>query len=135
MTTTYAWAGRILEIKIDGRVTAEAIEGFRHALADALGEGGPFAVCFDRSSMTAVTKDGRAALERWAAEYLPQLAGRCHGWADVYDQRRAASLTNAAVRNGHRSAAEPAYPQQVFADADVARDWLRSLLDGDPGQP
>lgn len=135
MSTTYANRhDRVLDVKIEGRVTPEAIGMFRDAVVEALGTDGPFAICFDRSTMTATTKEGRAALLRWAAEGLPLLAGRCVGWADVYDARRAASLANAAAARGSGPESEdddhpaPAYPQQTFGDLAEARSWLRNRL-------
>ena len=136
MGTAYALVDRVLDVKIEGRVTPEAIGMFREALIEALGTGGAFTVCFDRSSMTGTTREGRAALQQWAEEYLPQLAGRCLGWADVYDARRAASLANAAAVRGSAPAAAdedhpaPAYPQETFGDLAEARRWLRSLVEG-----
>lgn len=130
--TTWSLDGSALQVKIDGRVTAEAIETFRTAIQAGLDRPGSFTACFDRSAMTAPTKEGRAALETWAAVYLPQLAGRCAGWADVYDQRRMRSLTRTAGSDPSEEGEAAPYPQQLFGDVATARAWLRDVTSGGP---
>jgi hypothetical protein len=113
--------GRLLHVTVTGRATGPVVESFADTLRAAAAEPGPLLVLFDRRAMTAPTEEGRSALERWPAEVLPVLAGRCTGWADVFDERRAASLARAGTRH------EPGpYPQRTFSDPAAARDWLLS---------
>jgi hypothetical protein len=115
---------RLLEARIDGRVTAEAVASLARSVQDLLDGDGPFAVVLDRRSMTAPTADGRRALQEWAAASLPRLAGRCAAWADVLDERRVASL----ARAGSADRAHLPYPQRTFSDPDEARGWAAGAL-------
>jgi hypothetical protein len=115
-------ADGLLRVAIDGRVTAQAVAGFRDALEAAVAAGVPFAVLFDRRSMTAPTAEGRDALLRWSAELLPRLHPLCVAWADVFDARRAAALQRSG---GH---AEHGYPQRTFASVAEAERWLFTHL-------
>ncbi len=115
----------LVELAVVGRATGEAVEGIRAPLEGALAQARPFAVLFDRSRMTALTPDGRDALSRWEAELTPRLASWCVAWADVYDERRGASLLRARER------AEPGaspYPQDLFVDRAAALAWLADRL-------
>src|SRR3712207_9485202 len=103
----------MVELTIEGRVTESAIAGFAAALREALEQHAHFVVVFDRSRMTAPTADGRAALIDMAATLMPLLDGRCLAWADVYDPRRYASITNSAPHDNGR-----AYPQRTWDDLD-----------------
>jgi hypothetical protein len=114
---------RLLDTRIDGRVTPEAIDGLARAVQDLLDGDGPFAVVFDRRAMTAPTPDGRRALQDWATT-LPRLAGRCAAWADVLDDRRAGNL----ARAGSADRSGLPYPQRTFTDPDEAREWARAAL-------
>ncbi len=109
-------------LAVDGRATGAAIEAMRSLLEDALARGRPFSVLFDRSRMTALTPDGREALERWDAELTPRLGAGCLAWADLYDERRGASLLRA--RDGRDDDAVHPYPQAIFVDPAEARAWL-----------
>ncbi len=122
MTTVLAG---LVEVAVVGRATGDAVEGIRAPLEDALARARPFAVLFDRSRMTALTPDGRAALSRWEAELTPRLASWCVAWADVYDERRGASLLRARER--FAPTASP-YPQDLFVDRAAALAWLAARL-------
>lgn len=125
---------RLVRLSITGRATGDAVEGIRAQVEAALARGEPFAVRFDRSRMTALTPDGRQALERWEVELTPRLPAWCRAWADVYDERRAASLLRAEQRRP--SAERSPYPQGVFADPAEADRWLLARLDDPPdGDP
>lgn len=115
---------RLLEARIDGRVTAEDVAGLARSVQDLLDGDGQFAVVFDRRTMTAPTPDGRRALQEWASATLPRLAGRCAAWADVLDQRRVASL----ARTGSADREHLPYPQRTFTDIDEARGWAQDAL-------
>lgn len=117
----------VIGVAVEGRATAEAIRGIAAALETALASYERFTVLFDRRAMTAPTADGRAELQRWAVDDLPRLRGRCVGWADVFDARRAASLERAAeAPNAHHAGTHPVggYPQRTFTDVAAARRWL-----------
>lgn len=118
---------RLLDARIDGRVTVDAITALARPLDALLADGRPFAVVFDRRAMTAPTAEGRQALADWAARTLPRLAGVCVAWADVLDERRIASLARAGGE--HRD--HLPYPQRTFADPDEARAWAAAALDPD----
>jgi hypothetical protein len=107
---------------ITGRVTGEAVAGLRAALEEALGSGRPFGVVLDRRAMSAPTPEGRAALATWGEALLPRLAGACAAWADVYDERRAASLARAGDRGS------PGYPRRTFACPTEAESWVHAHL-------
>ncbi len=119
-------ADGIVRLAVTGRATGEAVEGLRASLEEALSGRRPFAVLFDRSRMTALTPEGRAALERWDAELTPRLPAWCVAWADVYDERRARSLQRG--RDGRGRSAEAPYPQEIFDTATLAERWLRGWL-------
>jgi hypothetical protein len=127
----------VVVVTVEGRVTREAMEVFGAALTHALATERPFAVLFDRRAMTATTKEGRVAVEQWAAEFLPRLAGPCRAWADLFDVRRAASLARASARRAEDDQDSPpdtgaGYPQRTFDDASAARTWLRDRLEERP---
>lgn len=113
---------RIVELSITGRITAAAIVGVAARCAPALESEARFAILFDRTAMTAFTDDGRAALEQWWGTVEAEVDARCAGWADLYDERRAASLRASA----HVS--DSAYPHQVFDDRSEAVTWLEARL-------
>jgi len=115
----------MLRVAIDGRVTAEAVGGLRAALEDALAAGRPFAVLFDRRAMTGPTPEGRAALLRWSAELLPRLHPACAAWADVLDERRAASVERA---DGGGARPDHGYPRRTFSSTAEAERWLLARL-------
>jgi hypothetical protein len=127
VTATARLAEGLLEVGIDGRVTSEAVETLANGLAGALRNGEPFAVLLDRRTMTAPTREGRAALERWAAAELPRLDGRCVAWADLLDPDRFARLLRADERAGAITQ-ENGYPQRTFDDPEAARAWLAEHL-------
>ncbi|SNS09333.1 hypothetical protein SAMN04488107_1323 [Geodermatophilus saharensis] len=77
------------------------------------------------SGLRVPTAEGRAALERWAAEDLPARVPAIAAWADVFDERRYRSLTRAGEVDDHG----PGYPQRTFADHDAALAWVRAALD------
>lgn len=115
---------RLLLVVVTGRATGAVVDAFADTLRTAATEDRPLLVLFDRRAMTAPTEEGRAALARWPAEVLPVLAGRCTGWADLFDERRAASLARAGTNH------EPGpYPQRTFTDPAAARTWLLSTLE------
>lgn len=130
--------GPWLRVAIVGRVTGEAIAAFEAALERAVARPEPYVVLFDRRAMTGPTKEGREALDRWGESIMPRVAATCAGWADVYDERRAAAFRNAAVategtdqeadREGEDEAPGPAYPHQLFDDHAAATAWLADLL-------
>ncbi len=72
--------------------------------------------------------EGRAALERWAAEDLPAHVPAIAAWADVFDEPRYRSLTRAGEDENHG----PGHPQRTFADHDAAVAWVRAALDAGP---
>lgn len=112
----------VVELTVTGRITAEAIDGIAERLGPAVDSGSCFAVLFDRSAMTAFTEDGRAALDTWWERVQPAVEDRCAGWADLYDERRAAALRD------HARAGESAYPHEVFSDRAEATAWLAERL-------
>ena len=119
---TQVAAGPVVRLAIQGRATGAAVDGIRAQVEAALAHERPFAVLFDRSRMTALTPDGREALQRWDDELTPRLPAWCRAWADVYDERRAASLRRAEERSP-RPSGRP-YPQRTFADSGEAERWL-----------
>ncbi|MGL5861422.1 MAG: hypothetical protein ACRCY9_09230 [Phycicoccus sp.] len=112
-----------MTVAIVGRVTRSAVDEFARHLRDAVAEGRPYVVVFDRSAMTAPTADGRTALEAWEDELMPAVARTVVGWADVYDARRATAL-QASDHGG----ADAGYPHRIFDDLTAARAWCRELL-------
>ena len=124
----------LLEVSVEGRLTPESLAPLADRIDGALRAGGTFAVLFDRRPMTAPTPAGRAALERWAAGTMPLLRDRCAAWADVLDERRAASIARA--RGGDEDAEDAArgYPQRTFADEAAARAWVTGLLASAPAR-
>jgi hypothetical protein len=123
-----AWDGDLLHLALVGRLTAGDID----LVADALDRAGGrrFGVVLDRRLLGAPTAEGRAALERWAAEELPAHVPAIAAWADVFDARRYHSLTRQGGEDGHG----PGYPQRTFADHDAAVAWVRAALDAGPAQ-
>jgi hypothetical protein len=119
--------GAWLTVAIVGRVTKPVVDDFADVLRDAVDDGKPYVVLFDRSSMTAPTADGRTALATWEDDLMPAVARTVTGWADVYDARRAATLH----AQGHDST-DSAYPHRIFDDVDRARSWLAGLLQSAP---
>jgi hypothetical protein len=120
---------RLLDARIVGRVTPEALAELAGPLDALLDGDGSCAVVLDRRAMTAPTPAGRAALEEWAATTTPRPAGRCVAWADVLDERRAASTDR--VGSGHDREAAP-YPQRTFTDPAEARARAGAALDRVP---
>jgi hypothetical protein len=114
-------APRLLDGRIDGRITPESLGPLTGGVDALLLDGRPFAVVFDRRAMTAPTPDGRRVLEEWAARTMPRMPGRCVAWADVLDERRARSLAGSGR-------AAPPYPQRTFTDPDEARAWALGAL-------
>lgn len=115
--------GDLLRVALVGRLTAADVG----LLAAALEAAGPrVGVVLDRRQLGAPTAEGRAALERWAAEELPGRVPAVVAWADVLDERRYRSLT----RNGPDDGRGPGYPQRTYADHDAAVAWVRAALDG-----
>ncbi len=117
------WDGHVLYAAVTGRATGPAIDTFADALRVGLDAPGHFGVLFDRRAMTAPTADGRDALTRWGEDLTPRLAGRCAAWADLFDERRAASLDRAGT--DHRPGP---YPQRTFTNPADARDWIDTHL-------
>ncbi len=118
---------RVVRLAITGRVTRAAMDDFTATLEQALAVPGGFAVVFDRSAMTGLTPDGREALARMDADLMPHLDGRCLAWADVYDERRAASLANAERRRGSDAPSSHPYPSRVFDDLGEAERWAAGV--------
>ena len=115
----------VVELRIDGRITATSVLSFTEPLRACGAAGQPFRALFDRRSVSAPTPCGRAALDELYAEW-DRLAALVVAWADVYDVRRAASLERARqarLARGDRRPG-PAYPHRVFDDLDAARAWL-----------
>jgi hypothetical protein len=113
-----------LEVRIDGRITPDAVAGFAEPVRAAVATGRPFTVLFDRSSIAGPTAEGRVALdaffERWS-EVAPLVAA----WADVYDERRAASLLRAyAEREARGEGSGTPYPHRICRSVDEAGAWL-----------
>ncbi|MGL4177058.1 MAG: hypothetical protein ACRCSN_13365 [Dermatophilaceae bacterium] len=104
-------------------MTKMAVDEFARHLRDAIADDQPYVVVFDRSAMTAPTADGRAALEQWEHELMPEVARTITGWADVYDTRRAETL-----QQSDRGGADAGYPHRIFDDLAAARSWCRELL-------
>jgi hypothetical protein len=115
------WDGGVLHLALVGRLTAGDVELVADAVRSADGR---FGVVLDRRRLGAPTADGRAALERWAAEDLPAHVPAIAAWADVLDARRYRSLTRDGGQQGHG----PGYPQRTFADHDAAVAWVRTAL-------
>ncbi len=112
----------MLHLALVGRLTAADID----LVAQAVGAGGPrFGVVFDRRLLGAPTAEGRAALDRWAAEDLPAHVPAIAAWADVLDERRHRSLT----RDGQQESRGAGYPQRTFTDPGAALAWVRAALD------
>ncbi len=122
--TTVSRDGQLVVVGIAGRATGAAVGALRSVLEEALDRGERFTVLFDRSRLTAATADGRAELERWSQELTPRLGHGCLAWADLYDERRAASLARAAATQGE--SALP-YPHRTFGDVAEARRWLATF--------
>ncbi|MET7952158.1 hypothetical protein [Micromonospora sp. NPDC005324] len=130
-----AGGGVVVRIAIAGRITPEAVNRFADSLDHAVSGGTAFAVLFDRRTMSAPTREGRAALHRWGHHGLPRLVGPCVAWADLYDERRAASIARAAAtraaatpRDGEPDEPPPPYPQRIFTDPGDALGWLHHHL-------
>ncbi|MGY1714043.1 hypothetical protein ACI78R_06270 [Geodermatophilus sp. SYSU D01106] len=119
--STAVWDGDVLQVALVGRLTAEHIGLIVTALSSA---GVRFGVVLDRRLLGAPTAQGRAALERWAAEDLPVHVPAIAAWADVLDERRYRSLTRDGASDDHG----PGYPQRTFDDHDAAVAWVRERL-------
>ncbi|MGY1668078.1 hypothetical protein [Geodermatophilus sp. SYSU D00696] len=126
-TSSATWDGAVLHLALVGRLTAADVDLVAGALRSA---GGRVGVVLDRRRLGAPTAEGRAALERWAAEELPAHVPAIAAWADVFDERRYRSLTRDGQDEGHG----PGYPQRTFADHDAALAWVRAALDAASGQ-
>ncbi|MGY1695420.1 MULTISPECIES: hypothetical protein [unclassified Geodermatophilus] len=121
VTSTARWDDGVLHVALVGRLTAADVE----LVATAVGSAGDrFGVVLDRRRLGAPTAEGRAALERWAAEDLPARVPAIAAWADVFDERRYRSLT----RDGEAAGHGPGYPQRTFADPEAALTWVRAAL-------
>lgn len=111
---------KLVEMRVDGRLTQASSAAYRAALLAAADAGEPFLALLDRRTMRGPTPDGRRATAELAARW-GQIAPLVLAWADVYDEARAASL-----RRGLRTdRARPPYPYAVFTDLSTARAWLR----------
>ncbi len=122
----------ILDLRIDGRITAASVDALATPLFAAVDRAAPFAVLFDRRTMTAPTADGREALEAAFARW-EGVEAHCVAWADLLDERRAGSLARATAAAAEAGEPEPhdhehAYPQQTFTDEPAARAWLAAAL-------
>ncbi len=117
------WDGDLLRVALVGRLSAADIDLVSTALDSAGGR--RFGVVLDRRQLGAPTSEGRAALQRWAAEELPAHVPAIAAWADVFDERRYRSLTRDGEDEGHG----PGYPQRTFDDHDAAVAWVRAALD------
>ena len=124
----------VVEVAIDGRLDAGAMDALAAAVRERVATGRPFGVVLDRRLLSAPTAAGREALARWGAEDLPSVVGPCAAWADVFDERRAASLARAARERGadHRG---PGHPHRTFTDAAAARDWVARARAVRAGRP
>lgn len=125
----------VVELRIDGRPTAATVAGFADPLRACVLAGQPFLALFDRRTLGAPTKEGRAAL---GAVYggWDRIASLVVAWADVYDTRRAHSIVRArAAREGAARRAGPPYPYALFDELDAARAWLRGVPSGGPAVP
>ena len=117
----------MVELRVDGRITAASALGFTGPLRSCLAAGRPFLALFDRRTISAPTPDGRAALEELYRDW-PAVAGLVLAWADVYDERRARSLERARrAREAAGTQVGPAYPYRLFDDLGAARDWLAGV--------
>lgn len=126
MATTMSVEGDVVRVAVQGRLDGEDVDTLAQALRERLDTGRDFGVVFDRRELGAPTKAGREALERWGSADLEAMGKPCAGWADVYDERRAASLTRAAEnREGHE---KPAYPYRMFTDVAEAHAWASQQL-------
>lgn len=120
------WCGDVLEVAVEGRTTRDAVDSFAQALHEAAAAGVPFKVLYDRSAVTAPTKEGRRALNTWPTDLLPEVGRHCVAWADVLSERRMASVQRAGYVAGVQRSAH-GYLQCSFTDVGEARHWLRSL--------
>jgi hypothetical protein len=121
------WDGDLLRVALVGRLSAADVDLVATALDSA--DGRRVGVVLDRRRLGAPTAEGRAALERWAAEELPAHVPAIAAWADVLDERRYRSLTRDGGEEGHG----PGYPQRTFADHDAAVAWVRAALGAGSG--
>lgn len=133
MTSTVTVEDDVVEVALAGRLDADAMGALARALRERVATGRPFGVVLDRHLLSAPTAAGREALARWGVEDLPAVVGPCAAWADVFDERRAASLARAAAARAEHPGetgqdGRPGYPQQTFTDAAAARAWVARLL-------
>jgi len=122
------WRGGVLEVAVEGRTTLDAVEAFTQVLRDAAGAGVRFKVLYDRSAVTAPTKEGRRALNTWPTELLPVVGRHCVAWADVLSARRMASVQRAGYVGGVQRSPY-GYLQCSFIDLSEARAWLAASGD------
>lgn len=132
MASTVTVRDNVVQVALRGRLDAAAMGVLADALRGRVATGRAFGVVLDRRLLSAPTTDGREALARWGAEELPAVVGPCAAWADVFDERRAASLARAAqvraARPGDGAPAGPGYPHRVFTATTAARAWVAQAL-------